>query len=412
MACNIRLSLLASYRPGTRRIRNLRASHLALQRHPASNGSTMTHRLSGRVAGDTPMNTNTFGTLAIAALCAAAAAFTLFAAPAAKAETAAPRYEVDPAWPRPLPDRWVLGGLGGVCVDADDHVLILNRQDVIEGELNAGHLAPPLIEFDPAGNVVHSWGDASLLDPRLHSCHFDGDDNVWIAAAPSGMVQKYSHDGSKLLLQIGRKGVLDSSDGTIKGAPLNSPAAQFHMPSSLYVDRQNGDVYVADGESRNSNHRIAVMDRDGRFLRQWLPDGMATVHCMTIGHDGFVYVCNRDGAKLQVYDKQGNLQRAIEVPWQPYTVPADGKVKQSGGAAVAIDFSPDPDQTFIFVINQNNDVIDVIDRRSGRLVSSFGSIGKLPGQFDQPHGIAVDSKGNIYVAENRGRRVHKFRIVQ
>ena len=144
----------------------------------------------------------------------------------------APRYEADVNWPKPLPERWVLGGLGGICVDAKDHVLILNRQDVIEGDLNGGTLAPPMIEFDPAGNVVHSWGDPNLIDPRLHSCHFEKNGDVWIASAPSGMVQKYTHDGSKLLLQIGVKGKLDSTDGTAKGKPLNSPAAAFFMPSS------------------------------------------------------------------------------------------------------------------------------------------------------------------------------------
>jgi DNA-binding beta-propeller fold protein YncE len=184
------------------------------------------------------------------------------------------------------------------------------------------------------------------------------------------------------------------------------------MPSSLFVDRDNGDIYVADGESRNSNHRIAVLDHDGGFLRQWDPQGMETVHCMTIGHDGLVYVCNRENARIQVYDKQGALQRTIELPWTPVTMPADGKIKQFGGATVAVDFSPDPEQTYMFVINQNNAQIDIVDRKAGQKVGSFGSIGKLPGQFDQPHGIAVDSKGNVYVAENRGRRVHKFRIVQ
>jgi sugar lactone lactonase YvrE len=328
------------------------------------------------------------------------------------AQNGAPHYEVDPAWPKPLPDKWVLGGLGGVCVDKQDHVVILNRQDILEGELNMGRLAPSIIEFDPAGNVVNSWGDAKLLDQRLHSCHFDKDNNIWVAAAPSGMVQKYSHDGSKLLLQIGKKGVLDSSDGTTKGKPLNSPFAQFHMPSSISEDPSNGDVYVSDGEGRNSNHRIAVLNREGRFLRQWMPDDMETVHCMTIGHDGLVYVCNRDKGRIQVYDKVGNLKRTIEVPWKPVTMPANGQIKQSGGAAVAIDFSPDPGQAYLFVVNQNNAEVDVLDRQSGKVVSSFGQIGKLPGQFDQAHGIAVDSKGNIYIAENRGRRVHKFKVVQ
>jgi sugar lactone lactonase YvrE len=351
--------------------------------------------------------------VALAGACAALAVVAqVVGASQSSAQNGAPHYEVDASWPKPLPDRWVLGGLGGVCVDAQDHVVILNRQDILEGELDAGRLAPSIIEFDAAGNVVHSWSKPELLEPRLHSCHFDKEDNFWVAAAPSGMVQKFTHDGSKLLLQIGKKGVLDSSDGTAKGTPLNSSFAQFHMPSSIFVDRDNGDVYVSDGESRNSNRRIAVMDHDGRFLRQWMPEGMATVHCMTIGRDGLVYVCNRDNARIQVYDKQGNLKRTIELPWKPVTMPADGKVKQFGGATVAIDFTPDPGQTYMFVVNQNNAQIDIVDRKAGKLLSSFGSIGKLPGQFDQAHGIAVDSKGNVYVAENRGRRVHKFRAVQ
>lgn len=337
-------------------------------------------------------------------------AVTLFAA-AVGAQSSAVQYEADLSWPKPLPNRWALGGLGGVCVDAQDHVLILNRQDVNDGDLNAARLAPPIIEFDAAGNVVHSWGDANVLDPRLHSCHFDGDGNVWIASAPSGMVQKYTHDGSKLLLQIGKKGVFDSSDGTVKGKPLNSNAAVFFMPSSIFVDRQNGDVYVSDGEGAGGNRRIVVMDKAGKFLRQWQPADMDVVHCMTMAKDGLVYVCNRTGSKIQVYDKRGNLKRTIDVPWTPVTAPADGKMTQSGGSVVAIDFSPDPAQRLLFVINQNNSQIEVVDRQSGQRVSSFGRPGSFPGQFNQPHGIAVDSKGNIYVAENRGKRVHKFKPV-
>lgn len=294
-------------------------------------------------------------------------------------------------------------------MDAQDHVFILNRQDVLPGDLNAGHLAPPIIEFDPAGNVVNSWGDAKLLDPRLHSCHVDKDGNFWIGSAPSGMIQKYSHDGSKLLLQIGEKGVLDSSDGTEKGKPLNSNAARFYMPSSIFVDPRDGEVYVSDGESSGGNRRIAVMDQDGKFLRQWQPAEMQTVHCMAVAKDGLVYVCNRDGGRIQVYDKLGNFKKNIEVPWTPQTPPADGRPKQSGGAAVAIDFSPD--QRLLFVINQNDAEVEVLDRDTGKIVSSFGRAGHFAGEFDQPHGIAVDSKGNVYIAENRGKRVQRFKPV-
>jgi DNA-binding beta-propeller fold protein YncE len=317
----------------------------------------------------------------------------------AGAQTRVPTYEVDTAWPKPLPNQWVLGGLGGVCVDNLDHVFILNRQDNPAAERDAGRIAPLILEIDPSGAVINTWGKPELLDPRLHSCHSETNNDIWIASAPSGMVQKYSHDGRTLLMQIGTRGVVDSSDGTVKGKPLNSDAARFFMPASIYVDPANGDVWVADGEGTGGNRRVAVMDRAGAFLRQWQPEGMSTVHCLAGSNAGLIYVCNREHGRIQVYDKGGRLIRNIEVPRQ-----ATG----TGGSAVALAFSPDSNQQWIFVINQNDTRIDVLDHRSGKVVSSFGRAGQRPGEFDQPHGIAVDSKGNVYVAENRGKRVQKF----
>jgi sugar lactone lactonase YvrE len=340
----------------------------------------------------------------------AAAAGALYPS-ASSAQSNAPKYEPDLLWPKPLPNEWTIGGLGGVCTDAQDHVFILNRQDAPAADLNAARMAPPIIEFDPAGNVVNAWGDPKLLDSRLHSCHVDKDNNIWIAAAPSGQVQKYTHDGSKLLLQIGKKGVVDSDDGTIKGKPLNSNAAIFFMPSGIATDPQNGDVYVSDGEGTGVNRRIAVLDSSGKFLRQWMPAGMDSVHCLFLGNDGLVYVCNRQQSRIQVYDKMGVQKRTIEVPWKPFTPPADGKVKESGGSVVALAFSPDASQKYIYDINQNNAKVEIIDRESGKVVSSFGRVGQLPGEFNQIHGIAADTKGNIFLAENRGRRVLKFHPV-
>ncbi len=342
--------------------------------------------------------------------------------PSCWAQSAAPRYEVDVTFPKRFPDRWVTGGFGGHCIDAQDHVLLLNRQDVLDGELNAGRLAPLMIELDPTGKVVHSWGDPNLIEGtvaglrngpiarRLHTCHFDKDNNVWIASSPGGMIQKYTHDGSKLLQQVGKKGAFDSSDGTTNGAPLNSDAARFTSPASIHVDRQNGDIYVADGETRGSNSRIMVLDANGSFLRQWRVD-MDSVHCMAVANDGTVYVCNRYGSQIRLYDKMGSFKKNFDLPWKPVTVPADGKIEQSGGATVALALSRDAAQTFMFVVNQNNSQIDIVDRQSGKLLSSLGEIGNLPGQFNQAHSVAVDSRNNLYVVENRGRRIHKFKPV-
>ena len=323
------------------------------------------------------------------------------------AQGAAPSYEFDASWNRPFPNRWINGGLGGLCVDANDHVLALNRQDVNKPELAAGAMAPPMLEFDSAGNLVHAWGDPKLIDPRLHSCHYDKDGNVWIASAPSGMVQKYSHDGSKLLLTIGKKGVYDTADGTEKGKPLNSPTAAFHMPSSIFVDRGNGDVYIADGENDTSNSKIAVFDSSGKFVRQWIPEGYKSVHCMTMANDGTVYVCNRRNGKIGVFDKTGKLQRTFDVPSTPITA----GVNDGGGSAVAIDFSRDREQSLMFVINQNNSRIEIMERGSGKVLGNFGRPGPYPGEFNQAHGLAIDSQGSIYVNENRGRRTQKFKLV-
>src|ERR1700733_7763738 len=104
--------------------------------------------------GNMNMKTSYLVTAAAAAALALAAQ-TPFVAPAA-AQNAVPHYEADPAWPKPLPNRWILGGLGGLCVDAQDHVVILNRQDILEGGSNMGDPAPPHIEIDSARNGRHS----------------------------------------------------------------------------------------------------------------------------------------------------------------------------------------------------------------------------------------------------------------
>src|SRR5580658_9715687 len=139
---------------------------------------------------------------AVAALVIAVVSLCL---PLSHAQAKAPRFEVDPAWPKPLPNLWVTGGIGGVCIDSRDHVFVLNRRDLTDNDLDAGHQAPVVIEFDPEGNVVNSFGDPDTMPNTPHGCAVDADNNVWITGNGDGVVQEYSHDGKKLLLQIGKK---------------------------------------------------------------------------------------------------------------------------------------------------------------------------------------------------------------
>ena len=342
----------------------------------------------------------------------AAALVILGAAPAAAQE--APRYELDPLWPKlPFGEQWLTGGLGGMCVGGD-RIFILNRQNVVPADLDGARPAPPIIELDAAGNVVRGWGDPARIGDRLHDCHVNADGSLWVVAAGTGVVQKYASDGSELLLQIGETGKYDSSDGTRQGEPLNSDRAQFFLPASLDVDEETGDIYVADGEVGGGNYRIAVFDSEGRFLRQWPlhraegEDVVPLPHCLRVSNDGQVHVCDRRADRIQVYDRMGKFIRNMDLPFDPVT-PRDATRTGTRGTAVVLAFSPDPEQRLLFVLNQNSVMVDVVDRQSGEVLTSFGGgPGRYRGQFTLPHGIGVDSSGSVYVAEQEGRRIQKF----
>ena len=120
-----------------------------------------------------------------------------------------PAFTIDATWPGPLPDKWITGQVGGVCVDAHDHVVIVNRRDITDEEKETGLQAPPILMFDLAGALVRSFGDPAKVPTSIHGCAFDAQNNVYVAGNNDGILQKYSHDG-QLLLQIGTKGVVDT----------------------------------------------------------------------------------------------------------------------------------------------------------------------------------------------------------
>ena len=327
-------------------------------------------------------------------------------------------FRLNPDWPQiPLGENWLTGGIGGICVDQRDHVFLLNRQNVVEDDLDGARLAPPVIELDPQGAVVNGWGDAELLGGRLHDCLADAAGDLWIVPAATGHIQKYDPTNGELLMQIGESGVFDSSDGSRGGEPLNSDLPRFFLPSAVDSD-DDGNLYVADGELPGGNTRIAVLDRDGNFLRQWRlrrepgeEDLIELPHCIRVSDDGLVYVCDRRADRIQVFNLEGEFQRHIPLGFTPLTDPA-GRASGARGNAVVLEFSPDAEQRHLYVVNQNSVTVEVLDRRSGEKLAGFGhGPGRYPGQFELPHGIAVDSRGNVYIAEQEGRRVQQFQPV-
>jgi DNA-binding beta-propeller fold protein YncE len=330
----------------------------------------------------------------------------------------APRFEVDPTWPKPLPGRWIFGEVGGICVDSHDHILAVDRTNITAEEKETNEPTPPFVMFDTTGAVVASWGDPNVVPASIHGCAFDRENNVFVGGNDDGIVQKYSHEG-KLLLQIGKRGVFDTVDGTMKSPMKNSSHEQFNRPAGVAIDPTNDDIYVADGYG---NRRVAVFDKTGKFLRQWgrqatqpeIEEGTGgafaqVLHCVVISNAGLVYTCDRQGQRVQVTDKNGKLVRNI---WIRVGTPELPKLPNPRGTAWWVAFSPDREQKYMYVMNALGEMVHVLDHASGKILSTFGRPGHQIGNFTHGHTIAVDSKGNLYVAEtNWGRRVQRFKLV-
>ena len=334
-----------------------------------------------------------------------------------------PRFEVDPFWPKPLPNNWVIGSVAGVSVDARDHVWIVHRPQSLnrETEATAGvntpegaccAAAPPVLAFDAEGNLVSAWGgpgDGYDWPVTVHGITVDRQDRVWIggADATDAHILTFTRDG-RFLRQLGTPGASRGSHD-----PVN-----FGRVAKVSIDAAANEAYVADGYG---NRRVVVLETEtGARKRYWgaygaKPDDTDAgaydpdapparqfrnpVHCAEPSLDGFVYVCDRTNARIQVFRSDGSFVRELFV--EPRT--------RGAGSVWDIAFSRSPEQRYLYVADGTNERIHIVERASMEIVASFGGGGRQPGQFFGVHSIATDSRGNIYTAETfEGKRVQKF----
>ncbi len=333
----------------------------------------------------------------------------------ASRSTSMPSYTVDPFWPKPLPNHWLVGAVAGVAVDAQDHVWITHRPSTLQpNETRSGwKAAPPVLEFDRDGTLISAWGgpgDGYEWPQLEHGIYVDRRDHVWLGGGgeKDAQILEFTRQGT-FLRQIGHQGKGQGSNDTqnLGGA------------ASMVVDEGARELYVADGYV---NHRVIVFDADtGAYKRHWgaygkKPDDsyfqkagerLPGPFSGTVQHedkpsqanDGLVYVCDRTNNRLQVFHKDGTFVREVFLAKRTF----------GSGSVWDIGFSPDPQQTFAIVIDGTNQQVYVLRRDSLEVVDAFGGGGRWAGQFYGAHNLAVDSTGSLFITETyEGKRVQKF----
>ena len=339
----------------------------------------------------------------------------------AQTRVQAPHFEVDPLWPKPLPNHWVLGSTIGVSVDDQDHIWILHRPNTVDDNFKAAAVtpvvgrcctpAPPVLEFDQEGNLLRHWGGpgAGYEWPlNNHGITVDYKGNVWLGGNDDKdtHVLKFTRDG-KFLLQIGKQGVHNGSNDV----------EHLWRAAKIVIDPPTNEVYIADGYG---NRRVIVFDADsGKYKRHWgaygaKPDDadigdyspsappakqFRTVHCVIVSKDRFVYVCDRVNDRVQVFRTDGTYVK--EAIFEPKTI--------RSGSVWDMTFSRDPQETYIYQVDGVNEEVRVLRRDTLEVLTTFGDGGRQPGQFYGVHNVAVDSKGNLYTTETyNGARLQRF----
>ena len=334
-----------------------------------------------------------------------------------------PRFQVDPTWPKQLPNNWILGQIGGIAVDSHDHIWVYQRPRTLTDDERGAALnppvskcclpAPPIMEFDQDGNLLQAWsgvGAGRDFPNSEHGIFVDKQDRIWIAGNDKDsdhMVLQFTSEG-KFVMQIGNGGKTEGSNSH----------QYLGRPAMAVVDDDADELYIADGYK---NKRVVVFDaKTGEYRRHWGAYGTKPedtdlgaydpsapcamqfrnpVHCVRIARVGLVYVCDRVNNRIQVFQKDGTFVKEFLV--EPAT--------RGAGSAWDIALSHDAEQLYLFVADGTNNEIHIVVRETGEKLGSFGHAGRGAGQFHWVHALAIDSKGNLYTGDvDTGKRVQKF----
>jgi peptidylamidoglycolate lyase len=303
--------------------------------------------------------------------------------PAEREAQAAARRATGQANPRPAGQGPTnQPGISGLAIDQQDRIYVFNRG------------AKPVMVFNTDGKLIAWGGDQELngkkLDPNWqHSGTVDWDGNVYMIERDAHRIIKMNNKMDKVLLQLGTTMEKGNDD------------KHFDLPSGIAV-LKNGNIVVTDGYG---NARVVMFDRNGKFIKQVAkgaggPNDKGTgpgewnlPHKLALDAQENMYIIDREGHRLQVFDRHLNYLREIKVDgWYPWDI----GISRKG------------DDGFAFVADHALERVHKLDLKSGKLVATWGRQGLGPGEFDWVHGIVVDSKGAVYAADTYGQRIQKF----
>jgi peptidylamidoglycolate lyase len=297
-------------------------------------------------------------------------------------------YRLVPGWPR-LPDGIVLGQVSGIDVDSSGNIFVFHRAErVWEGEeLTLDLISSPTVFVlnEQLGDLIEWWGADTFVMP--HGLTIDSEDNLWLTDVGLHQVFKFDHAGN-LMMTLGERGV------------AGEDSTHFNMPTDVAIS-SDGSIYVSDGYG---NSRVIKFSSEGDYITSWgnkgtTPGEFDVPHSIALDSQGRVYVADRGNARIQVFDESGQFIKEWKGPslGRPWAVRID-----ASGDIFVVDGGDQnevwPDRARILKLDSE-----------GRILASFGSYGKSPGQFIWPHTIAIGPDDTLYVGEvASGMRIQKF----